>query len=54
MADDVLLCRDHILATVTWSKSNEVTAVWMNRVQNMFIIQAQQVEETAVPEKVRF
>ncbi|XP_065332431.1 venom dipeptidyl peptidase 4-like isoform X1 [Cloeon dipterum] len=29
---------DHIIATVTWTKVNEVLAVWMNRVQNRMLI----------------
>lgn len=31
---------DHVLAAVTWSKPNEVVAVWMNRVQNRMLITA--------------
>ncbi|XP_059473020.1 venom dipeptidyl peptidase 4 isoform X2 [Neocloeon triangulifer] len=29
-----------VLATVTWSKVNELVAVWMNRIQNRFMITA--------------
>jgi Dipeptidyl peptidase IV (DPP IV) N-terminal region len=31
---------DHVLAAVTWSKPDEVVAVWMNRVQNKMLITA--------------